>query len=1800
MKIAIAATFTAEPLQDALAFWADKLQWQAEIAFASYNQVFQELLDPASLVSTNKSGVNIILVRPEDWQAQTAEGAQEQQEKDTSENVSAFLQAVTSAVQRSTTRYLICLCPASPQRAAESYVQRAEEQIGRALESCPGVHLVRSAEISSMYTVSQYYDPNRDELGRVPYTGEFFAALGSVLVRRMYAITSRPYKVVVTDCDETLWKGVCAEVGPHGVEIDAGHRALQEFLVRKQTEGMLLCLCSKNVEADIDEVFRCQSMPLRPEHIIARRVNWQTKPQNLRELATELQLGLDSFIFIDDNPLECQQMRSECPEVLTLQLPSSKHIPDFLRNVWAFDGHEVTEEDRRRTALYRENQERENFRQQTPTLQSFLAGLQLEIDITPPSPEQLPRVAQLTQRTNQFNFTSLRRSEAEVAQFSESADYECLAVHVKDRFGDYGLVGALIFRSGTISLQVDTFLLSCRVLGRGVEHAMLRRLGEVALARGHSHVELKFVPTKRNAPALAFLESLAADFKEPQQLGFVYRIPSRYAAEISQGKVLATSQAAASAVTNADSKEADKPVLTSGSELIQEIATEVHDAASILQAIRRYKGFSQQQNVPIREEQKTYVQVVVDAWSEVLTQSEIKPSDDFFALGGDSLLATQVISRLRQTCGVRLHLSDLFDNPNIEALARIIQNKKEERSKTPAEEPVAGMKAAGAIPCRTGQEPCALSFSQQRWWFLNQWAPGTADHLSLILRLKGVLHREALELSLNRLVARHEVLRTTYKLVNDSPVQVVSSSINIPISFISLAAFAAPQRESEAEKLFEREARRPFDLSSGPPVRATLLQYAPEDHALILVMHHIASDGWSRGNLLRDFETAYQAYVRGQEPAFSGLPVQYSDFSLWQRRSFAEGALDDQVAYWKQQLAGAPALLQLPTDHPRPGVPNLCEGVHTRVLPQNVLARLQALAQSEGATLFMSLLAAFQALLYRYSGQQDIVVGSPVAGRNHPDLTGVIGCFINMVAFRSQVDGNTSFRDFLAQVRKVALDAEERQDVPFEKLVEELERGRDMSRAPIFQAVLAFENLLATPQLPGLDVELREVETRSAFHDISLFAAQQADGLRLRFEYRTDLFTAGTVERLADHFTNLLNAILADPDQAIDCLPMLTANERQRLLYSWNEDREYRAEYCIHHLFEKVAARVPEKTALIFEQQTMTYAELNARSNQLARYLSRLGVGPDVLVGLCMQRSLDLVIAVLAILKAGGAYLPLEPTYPRERLAFMIEDAKPPVVITQYDLKEGLPDINGQVLALDAEWPEIEREVPADLECPAHPGNLAYVIYTSGSTGRPKGCQITHGNLVRLFAATEEWFHFDEHDVWTMFHSYAFDFSVWELWGALTYGGKLVIVPYLVSRSPDDFYELLRDEGVTVLNQTPSSFRQLIHASERAEAARPLALRYVIFGGEALEMQSLKPWFARYGDQKPQLVNMYGITETTVHVTYRPLSLQDTAGGSVIGCPIPDLQLYLLDRNREPVPIGVAGEIYVGGAGVARGYLNRPELNQERFIPDAFRPGKNRRLYKSGDQARRLANGDVEYLGRIDQQVKIRGFRIELGEIESVLAQHAKVREAVVQLDTGAHGDRGLVAYVVPQNGEMPHRGELYAFLKERLPEYMVPAAFVSMECMPLTSNGKIDRKALPAADFSKSDSMPEFSEARTPLEREVADSWKQVLGVERIGINDNFFEIGGHSLLATRVIILLRTKLGLNFSLRLLFENPTVAGMSSALVQPMLEHLDEQEAITLVDEVEALSDEAAREQRIAQAIAANDAQGTMVSGARP
>ena len=846
-------------------------------------------------------------------------------------------------------------------------------------------------------------------------------------------------------------------------------------------------------------------------------------------------------------------------------------------------------------------------------------------------------------------------------------------------------------------------------------------------------------------------------------------------------------------------------------------------------------------------------------------------------------------------------------------------------------------------------------------------------------------------------MARHESLRTTLRAVEGRPEQVVAAAEPLPLRVTDLSA-TADSGEEAAARIVAEEAARPFDLSTGPLFRAGLVKLGGDDHVLWLVFHHVIADGWSVGVLFEELAVAYRAFASAGTVDLPELVIQYADYAAWQREWLDGPTLDSQREYWKGRLAGDLPVLQLPLDRPRPPILSY-RGARERVeLPRALTEALREVGQAEQATLFMVLMAAFQVLLARYSGQDDVVVGFPIANRNRPEIEGLVGFFVNTLVLRTDLSGNPSFRELLSRVRARSLEAYAHQDLPFERLVEDLVPGRDLARTPVFQVMLALlEDPIARLRVPGLSIAPIDVPVATSRFDLLLNLEERPTGLSGSLEYSSDIFDAATIARMVGHFTTLLEGIAAKPETPIEQLPLLGAAERQELLSGPSGERaRFPVERCLHEAFEAQVDRTPDALAVTFEQAELTYAELNRRANRLAHHLRALGVGPDVLVGLCTERSLEMVVGVLGILKAGGAYVPLDPNYPADRLAFLVADSGAPVLVTQQRWRDAIPATAATVVSLDSGSSELETASDKNPESLARPEHLAYVIYTSGSTGRPKGVLVTHDNVVRLMQATDPWFGFRPDDVWTLFHSYAFDFSVWELWGALLYGGRLVVVPYWVSRSPEDFLELLRRERVTVLNQTPSAFRQLVQADIASGPPSELALRYVVFGGEALELQSLRPWFERHGDEQPRLVNMYGITETTVHVTYRPITMADVeaGAGSVIGVPIPDLRVYVLDPHRELVPVGVPGEMYVGGAGVARGYLNRPELTAERFVDDPFVPGA--RLYRTGDLARRCANGDLEYLGRIDHQVKIRGFRIELGEIEAVLAQHPAVRDAIV------------------------------------------------------------------------------------------------------------------------------------------------------------------------------------------------------------
>ncbi|MEH1848674.1 MAG: amino acid adenylation domain-containing protein [Nostoc sp.] len=1145
----------------------------------------------------------------------------------------------------------------------------------------------------------------------------------------------------------------------------------------------------------------------------------------------------------------------------------------------------------------------------------------------------------------------------------------------------------------------------------------------------------------------------------------------------------------------------------------------------------------------LRESQPLLESYLMELLVEVLAIAveEINLQQPLTSLGLDSLKVFELKNRIEDDLEVSVSISDFFEDLSIQAFSTKLLAELTTAATIPSLSVAQQQKTTSVHP---------LSCSQQQLWFIHQLASDIpAYNIPIAIDLKGELNVSILTKSLNEIIRRHQVLRTNFVVKQDKPVAAIKPPEPLSLSVEDLRELSEKQRTAAMPNIAADIASQPFDLSCQLLLRAKLVRWAEQEYKLFLTLHHIIADGWSVGILIRELATLYEAFEGGQPSPLPELSIQYTDFVYWQRQWLQSHRIHPLLTYWKQKLCGKLPVLNLPTDRPRSPVQTF-KGARSRlVLPQTLTVGLKKFSQQEGVTLFMTLLTAFKTLLYRYTGQTDILVGTPIASRSRAEINPLIGLFVNILVFRTELDGKPSFRELLARVKSTALDAYVHQDLPFEKLVEEIQPQRDLSYNPLFQVVFVLQNLpQLIPSLSDIFITCQEGYNHTAKFDLTLYMEESPQGLVTTVEYNTNLFNGDTMTRMLGHFSTLLEATVANPDQCISEMPLLTAFEQQQLIVEWNNPNTDNIDHqCIHQVFEQQVERTPNAIALIFDNQQLTYRELNNQANRVAHYLQKLGVKPEVLVSICMERSPAMVIGLLAILKAGGAYLPLDPTYPKERLGFMLADAQASVVLTQQHLVKELPPCQAQVVCIDGDWEEDDHENPVSHVIA---NNLAYVIYTSGSTGKPKGVLIEHDNVVRLLSTTQAQFNFNTRDIWTLFHSIAFDFSVWEIWGALLYGGRLVIVPYWVSRSPEAFYNLLCTEQVSVLNQTPSAFRQLIAAEASINTDREIALRLVIFGGEALEIQSLKPYFERHGDQCPQLVNMYGITETTVHVTYHQLTVADLEQkcGSLIGRPIADLQVYILDKNQQPVPVGIMGEMYVGGAGLARGYLNQPELTAQRFITDFLSTQPGRRLYKTGDMIRYLPNGSLEYLGRIDHQVKIRGFRIELGEIEAALAKHPAVREVVAIAWEDKLGEKSIIAYVVFSHTSAPSISELRTHVLELLPEYMIPSAFVVLDALPLTPNGKVDRRALPDPQGLRPELTAAYEAPKSDIEQAIATVWQEVLHIEKVGVNDNFFDLGGNSLLIVQVNNKLRKLFNQDLSIVEIFQNPTISSLAGYL----------------------------------------------------
>lgn len=1063
-----------------------------------------------------------------------------------------------------------------------------------------------------------------------------------------------------------------------------------------------------------------------------------------------------------------------------------------------------------------------------------------------------------------------------------------------------------------------------------------------------------------------------------------------------------------------------------------------------------------------------------------------------------------------------------------------------------------------AIPRRAHRPDIPLSFAQEQLWFLDQLEPSSPVYnVCQAVRLSGPLNVPALERGLNEIIRRHETLRTNFVAVDGSPVQVIAARRTLALTVVKLESPRDVRGEEELHQLTAAESRKPFDLSRDLLLRVLLAQLGPHEHVLMLTMHHIVSDAWSLGVFFHELALHYAATAAGEPGLMPELPVQYADFAVWEREHLPGAALEKQLAFWKKQLGGNLPVLELPADHSRVSAPMSRGAAQTLQFSPELTHQLKALGQQEKATVFMTLLAAFQVLLHRYTGQEDIIVGSAVAGRRHVQLEKLIGFFVNTLVLRGDLTGNPTFRELLGRGRDMVLGALEHQDLSFMKLVQELRPDRSTSRNPLFQVMFVLQNAAQQPVcFPGLQLEALEVDAGTAKFDLTLSMMETPQGLRAALDYNADLFERETMARLLGNFQTLLEAIVADPDRRIAELPLLTAAERHELLVDWNKTvTDYPREKTIAQLFEEQVAQTPEAVAVTCEDRWLTYRELDTRAGQLARHLRQAGVQPDTLVGVCLERSIELIIALLGILKAGGAYVSFDPAYPMERLAFIFKDTQATVLLTQEKLRATVAEcIRAQpghavqpppvTFCLDTDWAAISATNGTGEPRLITANNLAYVSYPSGSAGVPRGVCVTHRGVVRLVKHTN-FARFAADDVFLQFAPISFDASTLEIWGPLLNGGRLVVFPP-GQPTVAELGEAIQKNGITTLWLTAGLFHQMVE--EQVE--RLQNVRQLLAGGDVLSASHV----ARAWEKLPRtrLINGYGPTENTTFTCCHCITGPLPANRSVpIGRPVAHTQVYLLDAHLQPVPVGVPGELYAAGDGLARGYLHRPEQTEERFIPHPFSRKMGARIYRTGDRARWLPDGSIEFLGRIDRQVKVRGFRVEPVEIEVTLGTHPLVKECAVVAGEDASGTKRLAAYIVPRRTPAPAPEFWRDFLKDKLPDYMVPSAFVPMEALPRSPDGKIDCSALPPLD-ARPGPGKKFAAPRDRVEEQLAAIWTEVLGVHPVGVHDHFFDLGGHSLLAVRLMARIEKTFGKKLSVAMIFQQPTIEQLGQLLRGPI------------------------------------------------
>ncbi len=1771
LSVRIASTFTAEPAAKPLKQWLAKFGYAPELTFAPYNQIFQFLTENAT-EPRDSATATILLVRPEDWlSSQSADAA------DALARLEGDLERLAGMLSDRDGQgpHFVALMPYDvhgPIAAMpEETTRRVRERWTASLTGVPHVHLLDFADTAVRYRVRAVEDPIAFETGRIPYTENYYAAVGTEIARALIGWHGHPFKVIAVDADNTLWRGVCGEDGPTGVVVSAPFEELQRLLLRKRAEGFLLALCSKNNEADLWETFeRNSGMVLRQEHFAAWRVNWNPKPGNVRELAEELNLGADSFMFIDDNAAECLAMMAECPEALTLKLPEEAEIQSFLAHVWAWDRFRVTDEDRRRADGYTAERRRQADARSGDELGDYLRSLELKVSLRPLMPDETERAAQLTARTNQFNLNGVRHSEAEIKRMMQEGRSRQWIVEAADRYGEYGRIGYIAAEARGSALAIHSFLLSCRVLGRGVEQAVLAGLKRCAQENEFAELRAEFRRTAKNKPFEQFLadtgwmpvtgetpaENRDVTFAVP--ISRVEEVPAhveyvegvRLAAEEALEETAATKTEreglswfsphawTADKDEAADAQEPYRWVLPSVREeslahgayllpLRYPDATDIADLAVEWQESRA-AGTGLPYAAPVGETENA----LSGLWERILGGGPYGRNDHFFDAGGDSLQAATLVSHIARTFGVRVTLIDLFDHPRLSHMAELLAGRGE-----------TGNANAVLIPRAPEAELYPVSPAQRRMYFLQQFDPaGTAYQIPTVLRLTGALDLDRMRQAFRRLAERHEALRTTFELHEGEPCQRIH-----PESVVDWTE--AEVAEGEALNEAVRAFVKPFELRHAPLFRLGLFRQTEGRHTLVFDIHHIVADGVSVNVLVRDFIRLYD----GEE--LPPLALHYRDYAVWQQSTEQKARIEEQLGWWMSRLAGPIPKLELHGDASRPAVKSTAGSQIVLHLDKEHTSELNRLAQRTGATLFMLLLSAYAAWLAKLSRQPEVVIGTPVAGRTNPDTENMVGVFVNALPIRISASPNQPFPVLLETVKEEILGALDRQDAPFEDLVERLQPTRDLTRNPLFDAMFSMLNMAhADLSAPGITVEPAAFDFGVSQFDIGLYVVEDHTGLTVTVQYASEIYGEKTMR----HWTNALRTLLLDvvrkPDAALGEMELLTGGERQQVVESFNDTRaSYPDTLTLQEMFIRQSERTPERFAAAFADERLTYRELDARADRIARRLLEAGLAPEEPVGLMAERSVAMIAGMLGILKAGGAYVPLPPDFPADRLRFMAEDCGLRIVLSQHGWLDVAVRAAPEALTIDLDESMPLTVATTITDSPLPEGSaeqLAYILYTSGSTGRPKGVMIRHRSVVNRLNWMQKAYPLQADDVILQKTPYSFDVSVWELfWWAMA-GASVAFLEPGAEKDPSRLIEAIGRHRATTMHFVPSmlaAFLEAAQAEPRERLREQLgSLRRVFASGEALQRAHVDRFYAlmrELGLAHVKLVNLYGPTEATVDVSVHECEADSPLDFVPIGKPIDNTSLYVVSPEGLAQPVGVPGELCIGGVQLAKGYVNRPDLTAEKFVPNPFIPGDL--MYRTGDLARWMEDGQVQYLGRIDDQVKIRGYRIELGEIERTLLLHEAVSEAAAAVRDDGSGGKRICGYVVADRALTS--GELRRHCAERLPDYMIPAAFAQLEAMPLTASGKADRKALPEPEGTM-ETGTAYAAPESETERKLAALWAELLQRERIGANDDFFELGGHSLKAAALAARIETEFGARLPLKDFFTHPTVAQLAVLL----------------------------------------------------